>query len=72
MENQEGASNIYVYDSSGTIKLDSTETAFTVPEGCYQYMVKVNQTQGQFDVTGATLTDSLCYEICWVCEDNSI
>lgn len=59
MENQEGASNIYVYDSSGTIKLDSTETAFTVPEGCYQYMVKVNQTQGQFDVTGATLTDSL-------------
>ena len=59
MENQEGASNIYVYDASGTIKLDSTETAFTVPEGCYQYMVKVNQTQGQFDVTGATLTDSL-------------
>lgn len=59
MENQEGASNIYVYDSSGTIKPDSTETEFIVPEGCYQYIVKVNQTQGQFDVTGATLTDSL-------------
>ena len=59
MENQEGTSNIYVYDSSGTIKPDSTETKFTVPEGCYQYIVKVNQTQGQFDVTGATLTDSL-------------
>ena len=59
MENQEGASDIYVYDSSGTIKPDSTETDFTVPEGCYQYIVKVNKTQGQFDVTGATLTDSL-------------
>lgn len=59
MENQEGTSNIYVYDSSGTITQGSTETEFIVPEGCYQYMVKVNQTQGQFDVTGATLTDSL-------------
>ena len=59
MKDQEGTSDIYVYDSSGTIKPDSTETDFTVPEGCYQYMVKVNQTQGQFDVTGATLTDSL-------------
>ena len=59
MKGQDGTSDIYVYDSSGTIKLDSTETDFTVPEGCYQYMVKVNQTQGQFDVTGATLTDSL-------------
>lgn len=59
MKDQEGTSDIYVYDSSGTIKSDSTETDFTVPEGCYQYMVKVNQTQGQFDVTGATLTDSL-------------
>ena len=59
MENQEGTSNIYVYDSSGTITQSSTETEFIVPEGCYQYIVKVNQTQGQFDVTGATLTDSL-------------
>lgn len=59
MKDQEGTSDIYVYDSSGTIKPDSTETDFTVSEGCYQYMVKVNQTQGQFDVTGATLTDRL-------------
>lgn len=59
MENQGGTSNIYVYDSSGTITQGSTETEFTVPEGCYQYIVNVNQTQGQFDVTGATLTDSL-------------
>ena len=59
MKNQDGTSGIYVYDSSGTIKRDSTETEFTVPEGCYQYIVKVNQTQGQFDVTGATLTDRL-------------
>ena len=59
MENQGGASNIYVYDSPGTIKPDSTETKFIVPEGCYQYIVKVNKTQGQFDVTGATLTDRL-------------
>ena len=59
MKGQDGTSDIYVYDSLGTIKPDSAETDFTVPEGCYQYMVKVNQTQGQFDVTGATLTDSL-------------
>lgn len=59
MKDQNGTSDIYFYDSSGTIKKDSTATEFTVPEGCYQYIVKVNQTQGQFDVTGATLTDSL-------------
>ena len=59
MKDQDGTSDIYVYNSSGTIEKDSTETEFTVPEGCYQYIVKVNQTQGQFDVTGATLTDSL-------------
>lgn len=59
MEKQEGASDIYVYDSSGTIKPGSAETEFEVPKGSYQYIVKVNQTQGQFDVTGATLTDSL-------------
>ena len=59
MKDQDGTSGIYVYDSSGTIKKDSTETEFTVPGGCYQYIVKVNQTQGQFDVTGATLTDRL-------------
>lgn len=59
MEDQDGTSDIYVYNSSGTIEKDSTETEFTVPEGCYQYIVKVNQTQGQFDVTGATLTDRL-------------
>ena len=59
MEKQEGASDIYVYDSSGTIKPGSAETEFEVPKGSYQYIVKVNQTQGQFDVTRATLTDSL-------------
>ena len=59
MKDQNGTSDIYCYDSSGTIKKDSTATEFTVPKGSYQYIVKVNQTQGQFNVTGATLTDSL-------------
>ena len=59
MKDQNGTSDIYCYDSSGTIKKDSIATEFTVPKGSYQYIVKVNQTQGQFNVTGATLTDSL-------------
>lgn len=59
MKDQNGTSDIYCYDSSGTKKKDSIATEFTVPKGSYQYIVKVNQTQGQFNVTGATLTDSL-------------
>ena len=57
-----GDSDIYVKKNSGYEK-DSSVNSFTVPTGCYQYTVNVNQTMNQFNVTEATLKDVLSSEV---------
>lgn len=49
------------YDlTSETVKPDtSTDNFFTVPAGSYPYTVDVNQTLGDWDATGVSMTDTL-------------
>lgn len=51
-------SDIYVKKNDGYEK-DSSVNSFKVPAGSYKYTVNVNQTMNQFDVTEATLKDTL-------------
>ena len=53
-----GDSDIYVKKNDSYVK-DSSVNSFKVPAGSYKYTVNVNQTMNQFDVTEATLKDTL-------------
>lgn len=56
----------YEYTDAGLSKMTSntpeTSESFTVPAGSYKYTVIVNKTLGQWDVTEATMTDTLSPE----------
>lgn len=56
----------YEYTDAGLSKMTSnnpgTSEPFTVPAGSYKYTVIVNKTLGQWDVTEATMTDTLSPE----------
>lgn len=55
-------SDIYVKKNDGYEK-DSSVNSFKVPAGSYKYTVNVNQTMNQFDVTKATLKDTLSSDV---------
>lgn len=55
-------SDIYVKKNDGYEK-DSSVNSFNVPAGSYKYTVNVNQTMNQFDVTKATLKDTLSSDV---------
>lgn len=55
-------SDIYVKKKDGYEK-DSSVNSFKVPAGSYKYTVNVNQTMNQFDVTEATLRDTLSSDV---------
>ena len=48
-------------ESSGKPEIidSQTDTSFTVPAGSYPYTVDVNQTLGEWDATGVSMTDTL-------------
>ena len=55
-------SDIYVKKNDSYVK-DSSVNSFKVPAGSYKYTVNVNQTMNQFDVTEATLKDTLSPDV---------
>lgn len=55
-------SDVYVKKNGGYVK-DSSVNSFKVPAGSYKYTVNVNQTMNQFDVTEATLKDTLSSDV---------
>lgn len=57
-----GYSDIYVKKNDSYVK-DSSVNSFKVPAGSYKYTVNVNQTMNQFDVTEATLKDTLSSDV---------
>ncbi|WP_295561053.1 SpaA isopeptide-forming pilin-related protein [uncultured Holdemanella sp.] len=57
-----GDSDIYVKKNDSYVK-DSSVNSFKVPAGSYKYTVNVNQTMNQFDVTEATLKDTLSSDV---------
>ena len=57
-----GDSDIYVKKNDSYVK-DSSVNLFKVPAGSYKYTVNVNQTMNQFDVTEATLKDTLSSDV---------
>lgn len=57
-----GDSVIYVKKNDSYVK-DSSVNSFKVPAGSYKYTVNVNQTMNQFDVTEATLKDTLSSDV---------
>ena len=54
-----GSNNQYDLTKGNVEKDNSTETAFTIPAGSYQYVVKVNETKNDWDATGVSMTDTL-------------
>lgn len=57
-----GDSDIYVKKNDSYVKYSSVNS-FKVPAGSYKYTVNVNQTMNQFDVTEATLKDTLSSDV---------
>lgn len=57
-----GDSDIYVKKNDSYVK-DSSVNLFKVPAGSYKYTVNVNQTMNQFNVTEATLKDTLSSDV---------
>ena len=55
-------SDVYVKKNDGYEK-DSSVSSFNVPAGSYKYTVNVNKTMNQFDVTEATLKDTLSSDV---------
>ena len=54
-----GSNNQYDLTKGNVEKDNSTETAFTIPAGSYQYVVKVNETKNDWDATDVSMTDTL-------------
>lgn len=55
-------SEVYVKKNNGYEK-DSSVNSFVVPQGSYKYTVNLNKSQNQFDITHATLKDTLSSDI---------
>lgn len=55
-------SDVYVKKDDGYEK-DSSVNSFEVPQGSYKYIVDLNKSQNQFDITHATLKDALSSDI---------
>lgn len=55
-------SDVYVKKNNGYEK-DSSVNSFVVPQGSYKYTVNLNKSQNQFDITHATLKDTLSSDI---------
>lgn len=51
------------YVKNGNTYESSNETEFKVPAGSYKYVVNVNKTQNQFDVTNVSLKDELSSDV---------
>lgn len=54
-----GNDNRYDLTKGSVEKDNSTETAFIIPAGSYQYVVKVNETKNDWDATGVLMADTL-------------
>lgn len=55
-------SDVYVKKNNSYEK-DSSVSSFIVPKGSYKYTVNLNKSQNQFDITHATLKDTLSSDI---------
>ena len=55
-------SEVYVKKNNGYEK-DYSVNSFVVPQGSYKYTVNLNKSQNQFDITHATLKDTLSSDI---------
>lgn len=55
-------SDVYVKKNNSYEK-DSSVNSFVVPQGSYKYTVNLNKSQNQFDITHATLKDTLSSDI---------
>lgn len=55
-------SDVYV-KKNNVYEKDSSVNSFVVPQGSYKYTVNLNKSQNQFDITHATLKDTLSSDI---------
>lgn len=55
-------SDVYV-KMNNSYEKDSSVNSFVVPQGSYKYTVNLNKSQNQFDITHATLKDTLSSDI---------